>query len=288
MMLLSVHKTLIQCLAKNKLLIGDTTMSNIHFFLQGKGGVGKTLSSSITAQYLKSIGQTVECFDTDSVNHTLMQYKSLNAKSCEIYNEESGIDDEAIEAMAEYLLEECKSEHVIIDNGAISFIPMMKYLVENEIIDILCGAGNKVFIHTIVTGGQGLEDTARGMVSVFENFKHTSAEIVVWLNYKFGDVARDGLLFSDWNIYKDNKKHIAGVVEVDFTQSQLFQRDLDYVLTKKITFDEACSEMKLFSRNRVKSLKDYIFASIENSGVKCFANAPATQTKEKKETSKSE
>ena len=28
-------------------------MSNIHFFLQGKGGVGKTLTSSFTAQYLK-------------------------------------------------------------------------------------------------------------------------------------------------------------------------------------------------------------------------------------------
>ncbi|HIF9170117.1 TPA: ArsA-related P-loop ATPase, partial [Photobacterium damselae] len=55
-------------------------MSNIHFFLQGKGGVGKTLISSFTAQYLKEISNDVECIDTDSVNHTFSQYKSFNAK----------------------------------------------------------------------------------------------------------------------------------------------------------------------------------------------------------------
>lgn len=39
--------------------------NSIHFTLQGKGGVGKSLVSSLLAQYFNSIdGCTVKCVDT--------------------------------------------------------------------------------------------------------------------------------------------------------------------------------------------------------------------------------
>ncbi len=117
-------------------------MSNIHFFLQGKGGIGKTTLSSFAAQYLKSIGKSVECFDTDTVNHSFMQWKELNVKECNICEMNGDVNHHAAEEMIEYLLEECKSENIIIDNGASSFLPMLSYLVENDIISILKGAGH--------------------------------------------------------------------------------------------------------------------------------------------------
>ena len=50
-------------------------MKQIHFILQGKGGVGKSFIASLLAQYLRDRknGQVV-CFDTDPVNPTLSRY----------------------------------------------------------------------------------------------------------------------------------------------------------------------------------------------------------------------
>lgn len=264
-------------------------MSNIHFFLQGKGGIGKTTLSSFAAQYLKSIGKSVECFDTDTVNHSFMQWKELNVKECNICEMNGDVNHHAAEEMIEYLLEECKSENIIIDNGASSFLPMLSYLVENEIISILKGAEHNVFIHTIIVGGTETKDTAVGMDSVINNLKNTDAKIIIWLNYHAGEISANGILFSDWKVYKDNIRHIAGVIEVDFpTKSQLFAFDLDKILKEKITFNTAIENSKLISRNRLKIMRDHLFTSIESSGVDCFANTTNNQATEKKEASKHE
>ena len=59
--------------------------NSVHFTLQGKGGVGKSLVSSLLAQYFQSIeGCTVKCVDTDPVNQTLANYKALNAQHVQL------------------------------------------------------------------------------------------------------------------------------------------------------------------------------------------------------------
>lgn len=52
----------------------------VHFTLQGKGGVGKSLVSSLIAQYLRNSDTPVRCIDTDPVNDTLNQYRALEAE----------------------------------------------------------------------------------------------------------------------------------------------------------------------------------------------------------------
>jgi nitrogenase subunit NifH len=46
----------------------DSDTNTIHLSLQGKGGVGKSLTVSILAQYLISRGIVVRCIDRDPVN----------------------------------------------------------------------------------------------------------------------------------------------------------------------------------------------------------------------------
>ena len=243
-------------------------MSNIHFFLQGKGGVGKTLASSFTTQYLKSINEDVLCIDTDSVNHTFSQYKSFNVIEYNIYDpKNSFLDETVIEKMAEYIYES-NNENIIIDNGASSFMPLMKYLTDNEIIEALNEAGHKIYIHTVITGGQGLEDTAAGLESILKNFQSTS--IIVWLNYKFGEILINDKKFNEWGLYKDNKNLISGIIPINFNTSQLFQNDLEMMLGAKQTFNEAMNEVKLFSRNRLNKMKEQIFQSIEDTELDCF------------------
>lgn len=243
-------------------------MSNIHFFLQGKGGVGKTLTSSFTTQYLRTISDDVYGIDTDSVNHTYSQYKAFNAAIYNIYDPQTSFLNEAvIEEMAEYIYD-AGHRDIIIDNGASSFIPLLQYLTDNLVISALNEAGHHVYIHTVLTGGQGLEDTAGGLTSVLKNFPDTP--IVVWLNYKFGDVMMNGKEFEDWAVYKKNKESIAGIIPVDFNDSQLFQSDLEFMLSRKFTFDEAMAESKLFSRNRLKQMQETVFTAIRNTGLSCF------------------
>ncbi|ENP7383824.1 hypothetical protein ACEC18_004435 [Vibrio parahaemolyticus] len=243
-------------------------MSNIHFFLQGKGGVGKTLTSSFTTQYLQSISNDVMCIDTDSVNHTFSQYAAFNAVEYNIYDPETSfLDESIIEQMAEFIYES-NHEHVVIDNGASSFMPLLQYLTDNQIIDALSEAGHQVYIHTVITGGQGLEDTAAGLSSVLESFKHVS--VIAWLNYKFGDVLIDGKMFHDWPIYKKNKEAIVGIIPIDFHASQLFQADLETMLGAKQTFDEAMASVKLFSRNRLKQMKEQVFNAMADTQLPCF------------------
>jgi Mrp family chromosome partitioning ATPase len=44
---------------------GGPSAPTIHLTLQGKGGVGKSLVSSILAQYFRHRGADIHCLDTD-------------------------------------------------------------------------------------------------------------------------------------------------------------------------------------------------------------------------------
>src|SRR5260370_34192253 len=59
---------------------GGSIGATVHFSLQGKGGVGKSVVASWLAQYFRAKGFCVTCIDTDSVNATLTQFKDLNAE----------------------------------------------------------------------------------------------------------------------------------------------------------------------------------------------------------------
>lgn len=243
-------------------------MSNIHLFLQGKGGVGKTLFSSFLTQYLLGLSDNMLGIDTDSVNHTYAQYKAYQVTEYDIYSPEtSRLDERTIEQMAEYIYASTH-DNIVVDNGASSFVPLLQYLMSNNIIPLLQEAGHQVYIHTIITGGQGLVDTAGGLETLLSSF--SDVPLVVWLNYRFGDIEQSGKPFHEWEIYKSNTKHLTGIIPVDFPDSQLYQEDLDTMLTGKMTFDEAMTVSKLFSRNRLKQMKEKIFTAIENTGIPCF------------------
>jgi Mrp family chromosome partitioning ATPase len=56
---------------------GPAAAPTIHLTLQGKGGVGKSLVSSILAQYFRYRGAEIHCIDTDPVNQTFSQIRRI-------------------------------------------------------------------------------------------------------------------------------------------------------------------------------------------------------------------
>ena len=60
----------------------------VHLIMQGKGGVGKTLASTLLAQYFLAHEKKIACFDTDPVNTSFAGYRSLNVKVLELMQDD--------------------------------------------------------------------------------------------------------------------------------------------------------------------------------------------------------
>lgn len=235
-------------------------MSAIHMVLQGKGGVGKSLVAAMLAQYLKSKSDGVYCADTDPVNDTFARYKGFDAQRIKILNEDKNIDARAFDALVESMLEH--EGDAVIDNGASTFVPLSAYMAENSVIELLQGAGKTVYIHTVLTGGQAMEDTMVGLNALIAS---QDAPLVVWENEYFGAVARDGKRFHESKLYEKNKDRIKGIVTIHKRNADTFGKDLELLVSNKMTFEEAMAS-DLFStmpRQRLKLIQKSLFEQLD-------------------------
>lgn len=96
-------------------------------------------------------------------------------------NESRTIDAKRFDALMEKLLTEDGT--FVIDNGANTFSPLLAYMVENNVISFLTET-EKVYLHTVVGGGDTLADTANGFNSIAQGIE--DAPVVLWLNEHFG------------------------------------------------------------------------------------------------------
>src|SRR6266852_500669 len=195
---------------------------SIHILLQGKGGVGKSLISAILSQYLLSKGQDVCCVDADPVNHTLSEYQGL-AVTCLNLLKEGSVDQREFDLLMERVLTEKGT--FVVDTGASTFIPLWHYILENDALDYLRERGKRVFVHSVITGGQSLNDTLAG----FEQLAETTREknIVVWLNEYFGAVLPAGSLFRDMAVCRKHAGKVHGTVAVVRRTADTFGRDVE-------------------------------------------------------------
>jgi hypothetical protein len=230
----------------------ETMPSNpatIHLTLQGKGGVGKSLVASILAQYFRHHSQEIHCIDSDPVNQTFSQYTELGAEHLALMRD-GRIDSAGFDILMERLLTE--DGIFIVDNGASTFVPLWSYIVENNALEMLSAAGRKLYVHTIVTGGQALGDTLKGFKSLADS--SVERNIVVWLNEYFGVIERDSKTFTDMQAYKESESKVVGLVHIAKRNQDTFGRDVEEVVTRKRTFEDAIRNGKasVMSKQRLK------------------------------------
>ena len=234
--------------------------NSVHITLQGKGGVGKSVAASFLAQYLKNRGEAVTCFDTDPVNQTLMNYKSLGAHQILLMNG-SNIDEGKFDNLMEKLCSDTGA--FVVDNGTASFIPLSNYIIENSAFEILKDSGKEVFLHCIVTGGQALNDTLTGLKALAS--QANDSNIVVWLNEYFGPVTSDGKSFQDMAVYQAFKHRIVGVVRIVQRTADTFGRDIESMLSRKLTFQEILEDQStpIMVKQRAKMVQRDIFTQLD-------------------------
>ena len=119
-------------------------MATVHFIQQGKGGVGKSMIAAILYQILRHLGKPVAAFDTDPVNATLAGFKEFEVTCLDILKS-GDIDPRQFDTLIDKIMEQEPETHVIIDNGASSFLALNGYIKENDILSILQESGHSVF-----------------------------------------------------------------------------------------------------------------------------------------------
>ena len=233
----------------------------VHLCLQGKGGVGKSLVASILVQYFLSKGQRVHPVDTDPVNQTLTQYKSLGAHPLKLMRD-GRVDQREFDALLERLLTQRGT--FVVDSGASTFIPLWYYILENNVFDCLAKDGRRLVVHTVVTGGQALNDTLSG----FNQLSESSVErnLLVWSNEFFGQVRdAEGTPFPEMAVYRKHAAKVLGTVSIVRRNQDTFGRDIEEMIARKMTFEEALRDGKfsIMAKQRLKIVRDHLFDQLD-------------------------
>lgn len=228
--------------------------------LQGKGGVGKTFAASVLAQYLADTGLLAGCFDTDPVNGSLQTIPALGAEPVDLLSK-NAINAKGVDGLIEAIV--AAEGDVVVDNGAASFLPLSRYLVENDIAGVLAEHGVDMVVHTVVTGGSNGLDTVKGLNALVLHFA-PAARIVVWVNEFFGPARFKGTEFEHTAVYKDNAANILGLVRLPAQDPEMFAPVLAEMLDRKLTFAQAQEPgaFMLMERSRLHRIKSGIWGQL--------------------------
>lgn len=233
--------------------------NSINLVLQGKGGVGKSFISSMLAQYFLDYKKfDLVGADTDPVNKSFASFERINAYPIEILKN-GAIIQSKFDNIFELMVNE-ENKTFVIDNGASTFVPMMKYIEDNGVIDLFDELDRPVFIHTVIVGGQSQSDTLQGLASLYELVKNSkNVKLIIWLNEFQGDV----------EISNTQKKVVAdktaGVIKVVNRDSDAFTADLEKMTKSRLTLVEALqdSNFGLMAKNRLKRVFNDIYEQLD-------------------------
>jgi hypothetical protein len=232
-------------------------MALINLTLQGKGGVGKSFVASLLAQYYAGKDVALACYDTDPVNRTFAGYEAFNAETVLLGERPDELNPRYFDALVEKIMTAEEDAVVVIDNGASTFLPLLGYMVESQALEMITGSGHEVRLHTVLTGGQALNDTLQGLSQVLTYVP--DVPVVVWLNEYFGRIERQNDKgevqgFEQSGLYKQNKSRIHALVRLPEVRKETFGHDIEQMMRARLTFDEAVQHLDfpLMARQRLK------------------------------------
>lgn len=231
-----------------------------HFVLQGKGGVGKSFIASLLAQYLSDQKRLEGCYDTDPVNGSFQHITALGVEPVELLSR-NAINVKGVDRLVEGIV--TAKQDVVVDNGAASFLPLSRYLIENDIAGVLKQHGVGMMVHTVVIGGGNGLDTLKGLDALIQHFT-PGAQIVVWVNEFFGPARYQGTDFEQTNVYTENRAKLRGVIYLRQLDPELFAPNLADLLERNMTFAEAAGseDFMLMEKSRLSRIKHGIWEQL--------------------------
>jgi hypothetical protein len=238
-------------------------MDTCNFVVMSKGGVGKSYVSWLLAQYALAHERVLYCADVDPTNATFAQYPAFGAEHINICTPEMAIDRRKFDGLTENLANH--DGFCVIDTGSPSFVPLMSYVTQNRIFDLLSKLGRKVIVHTPIAGGPAMQETLLGLQSILE---WSNVEIVIWENEFFGPVSIEGKKVIDTNIYKKYQSRIRAVITLRAQPEDTFGVDIRQLLGQKRTLDESkAAGFNIVAQQRMHDFRDDVFQQLEKAGL---------------------
>lgn len=248
---------------------------NLNISLQGKGGVGKSYISALLMQYIQDKKRNIVGVDTDPNNATLKSILSLDVMSLELI-QDNQISVAKFDDLTMYLLE-LKDKDVVIDVGATTFLPLVNYLLESDIINLILSNQYNIVLHIPVVGGEAMPDTLNGLEQLIGAFK-TSCTYIVYANEYFGKLTdKDGKSFEEMEAYIKNKKHIHGLVYLP-KNPELITLAIQKMKKANATFDGVLEDesFNILEKSRIGIVKNDIWTKLD-----LVLDQPTQSTKEK-------
>jgi len=236
-------------------------MNRVHLTLQGKGGVGKSIVTSLLAQHQLSKHRNVLCIDTDPVNRTLGTYARLGAIELPIL-EHGEVKKRGFDVLMEHIL--AHDGEVVVDAGASTFLPLSRYVLTQGVFELLGEAERQVMIHTVIAGDQALQTTLGAVHMLAQTFP-AEAYLVAWLNAYFGPIEIDGVGFEQMAIYHDIEPRLHGIVYLDKQDRELVEPVISEMLTAALTFEEAIASdrFRLMDKQRLKMVQRRVYEQLD-------------------------
>jgi len=237
--------------------------NTVHLMMQSKGGIGKSFAAAILAQFSKhkEPDQIVTGYDTDQQNTTFAQYRGLDVQHIPVMDDLRQINSKKFDALIEQLL--IGTGVAIVDTGANTFTPLLAYLQENDVINFLQENGKKVFIHTIVGGGDVMSDTANGFNSIANEL---DASMVLWLNQHFGEmVTIEGKHFTETKVFKAHQDKLVGVINLKMRNGSTFGDDIKRMTTRRLTVNEVMDseEFSVMEKQRISTFARETYSELK-------------------------
>jgi hypothetical protein len=235
----------------------------VHFILNTKGGVGKSLVAFILAQAHRHLNLPVKCFDADATTATFSSFTALNVERIELL-EGTVINDRGLDQVMEPVMTE--AAHFVIDTGTSTYVAVSNYLIENDVHNQIRSAGKRVAVHVIIVGGGR---TLRETLSDFDDLAAQlppEVDIIVWLNEHFGEIRQDGKAFREMQVYQEHQARVSGLVLLPQRTASTFGADVKEMMQKHLTFEEAVAspEFSLMSKQRLKIIQRDVYGQLES------------------------
>ena len=150
-----------------------------------------------------------------------------------------------------------------MDTGATTFVPLWNYILENDILSFLAGQSRRVFVHSVVVGGQALTDTLNGFKRLAETT--TEKNVIVWLNKYFGEISKDGKSFEQFRVAEEQAHKLLGTVLIRERNPNTYGDDMRQMLSQRLTFEEAIrlAEFSLVSKQRLTIIRRELFEQLD-------------------------
>lgn len=235
----------------------------VHMTLCGKGGVGKSVTARLLTEYLIDQGQDPMAFDADPVNASFAAVTAFGVERVDLIDADHKVNARLFDEIVLKITQ--SGRPVVIDTGASSYVPLMNYMRELDLADMLEREGYALYCHALIAGGPSLAFTLENLDDVCRSFGDR-AGIVVWLNHFWETIERHGRPFLDWPIYREHAGCIRAVLEIQRMASDTSATDFALLLKDNRSFAEVDvqnSPYNLVTRARLRRIRSTIFDGID-------------------------